>query len=195
MLVFYFLILGALFLGLGLVGSVLNGDRDFDRGFLAFGGPLVLLGTVVTSVATGSSFPLLVAAFISTIGAIAFLWGHYGNQPYAPPTWEDIKEVEKDPREEFRVALAKAMAGQAKAEARIRELENDKRALLSAAQHQQRAISDLIDRVAALEAKAETPKPAELLQDAVEMQEIFGSLPVHPADMPHPQWVQEPASA
>jgi hypothetical protein len=164
MLVLYFLVLWALFLGLGVFGSVFNGNRDFDRGLVIFGAPSALMGALVTSVATGSDFPVLVAAFIVVIAGSACVWGHYSNPYYTPPAWEDIKEVEKDPLEDFRVALALAVAGQAKAEARIRELENDKRALLSAAQHQQRAISDLIDRVEALEARAETPKPVDLLE-------------------------------
>lgn len=177
MLVLYFMIIGALFLGLGLGGSVLNGDRDFDRGFVAFATAPTLMATVITSVATGSTFPLLVATFIAIVGATACVWGHYGNKLYTPPAWEDIKEVEKDPLEEFRVALAKAVAGQAKAEARIWELENDKNVLLSAAQHQQRAISDLIDRVEALEAKAEKPKPTNLLEtNQLVMQEIERAL-------------------
>lgn len=174
MLVLYFLILGVLFLGLGVFNSFLNGDRDFDRGFLALVTPSALLGAAITSVATESTVPLLVATFIAVVGGAACAWGRYGNKLYTPPTWEDIKEVEKDPLEEIRAQLAKAVAAQAKAEARARNIE---------------------ERLASLEAKAETPEPAEMLQDAVEMQEIFGSLPDHPADMPHPQWVQEPASA
>jgi hypothetical protein len=183
MLVFYFMIIGALFLGLGVFGSLLNGDRDFDKGFIIFGAPSALMGALVTSVATGNEFPVLVTAVIAVIGGAACGWGHYGNKLYAPPSWEEVGEVEADPLEEFRAQLAKAVA-------RIAELENDKRALLSAAQHQKRQVEDLHERVAALEAKAETPKPAELLEEAKELTSFFVQIS-HPEDLPDPGWRPE----
>lgn len=185
MLVLYFLILGTLFLGLGVGGSVFNGNRDLDRGLLLFGAPIALMGAAITSVATGSDFPLFITAVVAVIGVVAGAWGHYGNQPYTPPSWEEVKEVEAeaDPLEEIRLAFAKAVA-------RIAELENDKRALLSAAQHQKRQVEDLHERVAALEAKAETPKPAELLEEAKELTSFFVQIS-HPEDLPDPGWRPE----
>ena len=192
MLVLYFMIIGALFLGLGIFGSVLNGDHDFDRGFITFGAPLALLGVAITSVATGSDFPLFITAAGAVIGGAACVWGHYGNPQYVPPTWEEASEVEAeaDPLGEIRLAFAKVLAAQAKAEARIRELENDKRALLSAAQHQQRQVEDLHERLASLEAKAETPKPAEMLEGAKELTSFFVQIS-HPEDLPDPGWRPE----
>ena len=160
MLVFYFLILGVLFLGLGLGGSVLNGDRDFDRGFVAFATAPTLMAAVITSVATGSTFPIFVTAVVAVIGVVAGAWGHYGNQPYTPPSWNDIKDLDKDPLEEFRVALAKAAASRAKAEARILELEAEVERATVWIRRRDRQIDQLIDQVESLE---EQLKPAEML--------------------------------
>ena len=50
-------------------------------------------------------------------------------------------------------------------------------------------------RLIAQLARAYKPAATELLEDNEELQEIFGSLPLYPGDIPHPQGVREPARA
>ena len=52
-----------------------------------------------------------------------------------------------------------------------------------------------IQELEAMLAQAHKPAATELAEANSELQEIFGLMPVHPADLPHPQWVREVANA
>lgn len=148
------------------------GNVQFSKGYL---GGLLLAGLVAAALVAGG-LPLLLS--------ILLLW------VVCTACWDDISEGEipevvvveeylddTEVADDARRQLAKSLAREAVAKVRIRELEAE-------VERRDRKIAEL-----------EKPKPQEMLQSNEELQEIFGSYPIEPADTPYPQWVREPASA